>query len=119
MSELPRLMLALADGTRQLGFSEEIALRLQLIVEELFTNTVIHGHGGEGEASVTCRMAQHPSGILLRYTDAAPAYDITRAPEQTASEAVIGGLGIALIRGLSQEVHYAWQDGLNVYEILV
>lgn len=112
-------MLALAEDTRQLGFSEDIVLRLQLIVEELFTNTVTHGHDGEGEAPVTCRITQLPSGILLHYTDAAPAYDLTGAPEQTASATLIGGLGIALIRGLSQQVHYARQDGLNVYEILV
>lgn len=119
MSELPRLMLALAEDARQIGCSEDITLRLQLIAEELFTNTVTHGHGSENDATVTCRITPHPSGILLRYADAAPAYDITCAPEQTASEAVIGGLGIALIRGLSQDVRYARQDGLNVCEILI
>lgn len=119
MSELPRLMQALAEGTRQLGIAEDVTLRLQLIVEELFTNTVTHGHGGKGETPVNCRIMQAPSGILLRYADAAPAYDLNEAPEQTASEAVIGGLGIALIRGLSQDVHYVRQNGLNVCEILV
>lgn len=119
MSELPRLMRALAEGTRQLGIAEDIGLRVQLIVEELFTNTINHGHGGNDETSVSCRIARQASGIVLRYTDAAPAYDMTLSPEQTASETMIGGLGIALIRGLSQDMRYTRQNDLNICEIRV
>lgn len=119
MSELPRLMRALAEGMRQLGIAEDIGLRVQLIVEELFTNTVNHGHGGDDETSVSCRIARQPSGILLRYTDAAPAYDMTLSPEPTASETMIGGLGITLIRGLSQDMRYTRQNDLNICEIRV
>lgn len=119
MSELPRLMRSLTDSARQLGIPEDIALRLQLIVEELFTNTVTHGFGGDGETCVTCRIARLPSGVLLRYTDSAPAYDLNCTPEQTASETMIGGLGIALIRGLSTHIHYARQDDRNICEILI
>lgn len=119
MSELPALQQALADRARQLGFAEEAALRLQLIVEELFTNTVTHGHGGGSDAPVTCRITRHPAGALLRYTDAAPPYDLASIPEQMASETVIGGLGVTLIRGLSQKMQYTRQNSLNVCEILI
>lgn len=112
-------MQSLAQGALQIGISEDIALRLQLIAEELFTNTVSHGFGGDGDSTVFCRITEAPSGILLRYIDSAPPYDINDTPDQAASEEVIGGLGVALIRGLSQQVRYMRQNDTNVYEILV
>ena len=119
MSELPRLIHALAEDARKLGISEDIGLRLQLVVEELFTNTVAHGFGGDDDSTVDCRITEAPSGVLLRYADSAPAYDVNGTPDRTASEELIGGLGITLIRGFSQHVHYTRTNDQNVCEILI
>jgi anti-sigma regulatory factor (Ser/Thr protein kinase) len=84
--------LLVADA-RQLGVSDEDSRRLQLIAEELFTNTVAHGFGHDSEAPVRLELERHASGITLRYSDSAPAYDPTANPQQTASADKAGGLG--------------------------
>lgn len=109
----------LAEVAQRLGIPAEDSLRLQLIVEELFTNTVTHGFQQDCEAPVTLSLAASPSGPMLRYTDSAPAYDPTQAPDQTASDQATGGLGITLIRGMSRAYRYQRQGDRNVSEILL
>lgn len=119
ISDLPRLMRELAEGARQIGIADEVGQRLQLIVEELFTNTVRHGFQGDGDTLVTCRLSAGPEGILLRYADAAPAYDPTGTTTQAASDNAVGGLGIALIRGFSRHFDYERQNGLNICTVRI
>jgi serine/threonine-protein kinase RsbW len=117
LSELPGLMQKLAEVAQRLGIPADDSLRLQLIVEELFTNTVTHGFRQDCAAPVTLSLAVSPSGPLLRYADSAPAYDPSQAPEQVASGETSGGLGITLIRGMSQTYRYRRLGDRNVSEI--
>lgn len=119
LSELPKLMQMLAEVAQQLDIPPDDSLRLQLIAEELFTNTVTHGFQQDCEAPVTLSLSTSPSGLMLRYTDSAPVYDPTQAPEQIASDHATGGLGITLIRGMSQAYRYQRLDDRNVSEILL
>lgn len=110
-------MRKLTEVAQQLGFPADVSLRLQLIVEELFTNTVAHGFRQDCEAPVTLSLAAGPSGPLLRYIDSAPAYDPTQAPAQVASGETSGGLGLTLIRGMSHAYRYRRLGDRNVSEI--
>ena len=89
-------------------------LRLQLVVEELFTNTVTHGHGGDSDSPVVVELAVEADGLGLRFTDWAPAFDPTfvvaiksAVPEQ------VGGAGLRLLASLAREMAYARIDGAN------
>lgn len=109
----------LADSARRLGISEADSLRLQLIAEELFVNTVTHGFQRDCDAPVSFRLSNTPSGTTLRYADSAPPYDPTCRAEQTALAGVEGGLGVTLIRGMSRDFRYQRQSGQNICEILL
>lgn len=112
-------MQKLAEVAQRLGIPADDSLRLQLIVEELFTNTVTHGFRRDCAAPVTLSLSICPSGPLLRYADSAPAYDPTQAPEQAASDQATGGLGITLIRGMSRSYCYQRLEDRNISEILL
>ena len=102
------------------GVGRPDLLRLTLIVEELFTNTVVHGYGGESDAPIYISL--HPDGdaVGLLYEDAAPRYDPLsqlsgRAANLMASvdSRPIGKLGVHLIRQLTEGASYAHEDGRN------
>ena len=116
-SELPGLIRLLVAYACQLGVSDEDSRRLQLIAEELFTNTIAHGFGHDSEARVTLGLERHACGVTLRYSDSAPAYDPTATPQQTASADTAGGLGVTLIHGMCRDFRYRRQDGRNMCEI--
>ena len=89
-------------------------LRLQLVVEELFTNTVTHGHGGDSDSPVVVELAVEADGLGLRFSDWAPAFDPTAvvATKSVVPEQV-GGAGLRLLASLAREMAYARIDGAN------
>jgi serine/threonine-protein kinase RsbW len=99
----------------------EVALRLTFVVEELFTNSVLHGYGGERDAPVWVGLSGAGNMVELCYEDAAPPYDpLQRMQEahttpvtQTVSGRPIGGLGVFLIAQLAQTARYAHVGGRN------
>lgn len=117
-SELPGLMNWLAEQAGQFGLSQIDGQRLQLIVEELLTNTIRHGHGEECDAAVDIRLEHKMPHLLLTYRDTAGAFDPTRfVPSESTAD--IGGLGIELIRGMSSVFRYQHQDGRNIIELML
>ncbi len=119
LSELTKLLGAIAGKAEQLGISGDISLRLQLIVEELFTNTINHGYRGNGDTPVRVSLAIDNNGVALRYVDSAPAFNPFEIGPNFASTAEVGGQGLNLIRGLCRTCHYERQNGRNLVELVV
>jgi len=97
------------------GTDRETTLRVVLVLEELFTNTVIHGYAGD-EGPVWVTLVSQRDVIAVTYEDAAPPFDPvghssppTLAPEARAP----GGLGLTLVRGLCVSASYARVDDRN------
>ena len=92
--------------------------KLTLIVEELFTNTVTHGHQGDCDAPVHIAFELDNGDVLLTYEDSAPKFNPFAAGERTDIEATIrerrvGGLGIFITIGLTAQANYDYVDGRN------
>ena len=123
----PARMESLAEAT---GFVEAFCgdrgvepgdrLRLRLVVEELFTNTVIHGHAGGSDAPVRMSLRADPQRVELSYEDSAPPFDplehVARSPVDSTFEVAdrpVGHLGIALVVSMVEHVSYVHEDGCN------
>jgi anti-sigma regulatory factor (Ser/Thr protein kinase) len=93
-------------------------LRLTLLVEELFTNTVVHGHGRDTEAPIHLNVEIRPDSIALTYEDTAPPHDpfaSVRVPDDSAGveERPVGGLGVVLVAAMAERIQYAHVGGRN------
>ena len=100
------------------GIGREDCLKLLLIVEELFTNTVTHGYREESESPVWIAFEPHDTGFTLRYEDAAPPHNPFGEfrPMDTSSliaQQPIGGLGLKLIRSLVRDAGYSREGERN------
>jgi serine/threonine-protein kinase RsbW len=100
------------------GIGREECLKLLLIVEELFTNTVTHGYREESESPVWIAFESHDTGFTLRYEDAAPPHNPFGEfrPMDTSSliaKQPIGGLGLKLIRSLVRDAGYSREGERN------
>jgi len=95
-------------------------LRLVLVVEELFTNTVMHGYGGGHDAPVHIEVGVAPARMSLCFEDQAPAFDplkylAERAPDldAPADGRGVGGLGLPLVAQMAERFDYAHVAGVN------
>lgn len=98
------------------------ALRLALAIEELFTNSVIHGHGGDSDATIVVGLSVVDSTrIWLAFADAAARFDPRprlRTPpaslDAPAAERTAGGLGLHLVGRMATRFRYAYLGGNRV-----
>jgi serine/threonine-protein kinase RsbW len=98
------------------GVGQDDRLRLNLVLEELFTNTVRHGHGEDCDAPVWIGLAESPEQLTLEIEDTAPPYNpFARTVELDVpiEERRIGGLGVHLARELAGRSEYAYVFGRN------
>lgn len=93
-------------------------LRLNLVLEELFTNTVRHGHRGDCDAPVWIAVSRSGDTLSVLYEDKAPPFNpYARLTEPvvdtTVSMRKIGGLGVLLTKELAASRDYAYLFGRN------
>lgn len=116
-SELRRIGTFLNDFCTRQGVDREHCLRLNLVVEELFTNTVRHGHRGDSDEPVWLSLDSRSASVHLTYEDTAPPFNpyalFAPTPDTTLSLRKIGGLGVLLTRELASNRDYAYLFGRN------
>ena len=108
---LPALMDFIARRSGALGLPRGTSLRLQLVAEELFTNTFRHCPTAVTAQSVTVRIEQAGEDIELTYEDGAAACDPLAHLDHTRlqlplAQRPVGGLGVVLIDAFAERVQY-------------
>jgi len=108
---LPALMDFIALRSSALGLPRGTSLRLQLVAEELFTNTFRHGQPVAATQSVTVRIEQAGDDIELTYEDCELAWDPLAHLDHSRlhlplAQRPAGGLGVILIDAFAERVQY-------------
>jgi serine/threonine-protein kinase RsbW len=100
--------------SRNIG--REGAMRVLVVVEELFTNSIKYGYGGETDRPVRITL-RHGVGLALTYEDDAPAFDPTRWNSDATLTATerrpVGQTGIPLVLGLATSARYERHGNIN------
>jgi len=110
--ELRRIGIFLEGFCAASGLVRERCLRLNLVLEELFVNTVRHGHRGDCEAPVWITLDAHPDAVQVMYEDTAPPFNpYAHLPQMNPDK--IGGLGVLLTHELAATRDYAYLFGRN------
>jgi len=112
------MQLFLEQFCTESGLPRAAYLRLNLVVEELFTNTVKHGHRGDSDAPVWIAVSRGGDRLSVVYEDKAPPFNpYARLSEPvvdtTLSMRKIGGLGVLLTKELAASRDYAYIFGRN------
>ena len=105
---LGRLALTAIAGVRPV--SDETLHDLKLALTEACTNSVKHAYGnGGGEVEIVYQL--EPDRLVVEVGDAGTGFDPGAANADGANELEEGGLGIEIIRALTDEVEIAEREG--------
>jgi len=111
VSELLDALEAYADVA---GISPGISARLALVAEEVAANVAMHA---KGATFFELRVTPGPHALDLTIEDDGPEYDpLARAAPDTQAaleDRDMGGLGVHLVKKLTQHARYLRQDGRN------
>jgi serine/threonine-protein kinase RsbW len=100
------------------GVERRACMKLCLVIEELFLNTVKHGHRGGSDAPVWVALSARGEEVSLTYEDRAPPFNPFARATRELLEALAetrreGGLGVLLAHGLTSSADYAYLYGRN------
>ncbi len=103
------------------GASEEALYVSRLVIDELVSNTVKYGYDDNGEHEIEIDACLDNNALVLRISDDGHAFNPLEAPEPDTSlpaeERPIGGLGIFLVRNMTDSFHYERKDGRNIVTV--
>jgi anti-sigma regulatory factor (Ser/Thr protein kinase) len=114
---LSQAMEALSALLREAGCAPRVRMALETVVEEVFMNIALHS--GATDVDFTLRLAGDE--IVLRFEDDGAPFDpLALPPPDTtlpAEQREIGGLGVMMVRRLTDRQTYARESGRNVFTL--
>ena len=102
--------LALTGIARLRELSDELLADLKLALTEAASNSVRHAYGDEDAGVVDISYQLFSDRLVIEVTDEGEGFDPAEA-EGSAAELSEGGLGIAIIRAIADDVEFGAQPG--------
>ena len=89
-------------------------MQIETAVEELFVNIARYAYAPDtGNATVRVEVLNEPLSVVITFIDHGVPYDPLPAEER-----VIGGLGIYMVKKLTDKISYEYKDGKNILSII-
>ena len=120
---LPVLGAALDGALAEEGVAESVRRDVALVMEEVLSNTVRHGYPDGRRDTIRVEARRHGDRLHLLFDDGGLAWNPLEhaLPDLDAdlADREIGGLGVLLVRELSESAQYQRIDGRNRLRLVV
>ena len=117
LGELKHLVAEIARFCRGNGLGDEVEFDLNLVLEEMFTNSVRHGGCAGLEDAARVRLELQDDGVHVEYADRGRPFDPLSAPapdlESRLEDRQVGGLGVHLVRQVMRDLEYRREGEWN------
>ena len=108
--------------TEQLGFDSSEQYNLVLVAEEIITNIISYAYADETEHSIEVSLSYDNGLLTVIVTDDGRPFNPLDAPspdlDASLEDRPIGGLGIALVKSLMDQVSYQRESNRNVLTLV-
>jgi serine/threonine-protein kinase RsbW len=105
--------LALTGLAQARGLDSDTIADLKLALTEAVSNSVRHAYGTPGEGQVEIRYELRGDRISVEVVDDGAGFDPEEAPSFDGDELSEGGLGIAIIRTITDEIEIESRPGVR------
>lgn len=129
LENLPRAFSRIWPAFEHAGLPSRVRRRVELVFEELFANTVLHGYKVPAGAApdphmlsqlVWIELRAKPGEVQMIYQDAADPFNplLVKAPSLgDAQERQLGGLGLIMVTKVPHQSRYERIDGRNLLHL--
>ena len=123
VESLHDLLTFITDEAKRKGFSEDARRRIELVMEEALVNVFVHGYPqNQGQVEVRC-LDSDDSSLTIEIIDTGVSFnplslaDPDLQPDLDARK--IGGMGVFLIRKMTDGVAYRREGNNNILTMTV
>lgn len=121
LSELEQFNQILTEFGRRQGLATRVMHDLHLAVEEILTNIISYAYTDNREHEIRVRLSAQPEEVKAELEDDGKPFNPLEAPEPDTAkpleERSLGGLGIHLVRKLTDGLEYKRQGDRNLLTI--
>ena len=121
ISEVSELNKFIDESCREEGLSAEFTNDLKLAIEEVVVNSINYGFDKEEKGEIIVSLKFQPEEVLVEIKDNAHAFDPTEVKgadtESSLDERKIGGLGLFLVKELTDSISYRRVADYNILSI--
>ena len=116
LAELERLA-GWIEGWAQQGVSPDMSFAIQLCLEEAVANVIMYGAAKHDRLEIAVELERNGETLVARIEDSGPQFDPTQVPPPAVAtsleEAIVGDLGIHLVRSFASGMDYERRNGRN------
>ena len=118
LDELERIRYAVEELGQAADWPPSLVYQVNLVLEELVVNSVIHGHDSDPTHTIEIVLASDADTLTIEIADDGRVFNpLDDAPEPDLSSALedrpVGGLGVYLVHTLMDELHYRHERDRN------
>jgi anti-sigma regulatory factor (Ser/Thr protein kinase) len=117
IAEVERLHRSVSQFCAEHGLSSEIEGDLSLALEEILVNVIRHGHPEGGKHDIQVQLSLEQDCVIATVEDDGMPFNPLEAPEPDLDSPIeirpIGGLGIHLVRNITDGLEYHRNEGRN------
>ena len=117
-SECNRLFEFLNQSLDQVPVNPEFRHDIKLVCEELLANIINHGYNKNTDNRIDIELIADSSSVHITFTDTGTAFNPLEAtmPDEP-NDLSEGGMGILLVKSLTDQQHYERREGFNVLTV--
>ena len=108
-------------SARELGLSEKGVFQLELAVDEVASNIILHGYTHQ-TGPIHLSIWKEKDRIIIKIKDKGEPFNPLEADkpdlEAPLEERSPGGLGIHFLKTVTDSVHYQFKDGKNILTLI-
>jgi anti-sigma regulatory factor (Ser/Thr protein kinase) len=117
ISEIERLHSSVSQFCKENGLSSEVEGDLSLALEEILVNVIRYGHPEGGEHEILVWLSMEQDCVIVAVEDDGVPFNPLEAPAPDLDSPIearqIGGLGIHLVRHVTDGLEYSRSQGRN------
>jgi serine/threonine-protein kinase RsbW len=117
LSEIARLARTVDDFGRRHQIDVKTIHNMKLALDEILTNVISYGYDDAGEHHITARFSVEQGKWTAEVEDGGKPFDPLTSPEADTKQSLVarpvGGMGIHLVRKLTDELEYRRQNDKN------
>ncbi|MEA2660208.1 MAG: phosphoserine phosphatase RsbU/P, partial [Candidatus Binatota bacterium] len=118
LSELASANQTVTEFGQQHGLPDSVLHDFNLALGEILTNIISYGYTDSGEHEITVRLSIEPGEMRVDVEDDGKPFNPLEAPEVDTTSALeeraVGGLGVHLVRKLTDGLEYRRHEGKNL-----
>lgn len=122
LAGIEQLASALDRFFNQQELSEQLKNQVNLVLEELYTNSVNYGFEGISGGYVAIDLSNKGNHLEIVYQDNGIAYNPLQAEDPqlllSVEERPIGGLGVFFVKTMTDHVEYSRSGELNIVRMI-